>query len=222
VHRLGLYLSNKARTIEISDEELDTAEYGATATGFKMGYGRHNLKSKQLGKVNINYVDDRNLSVFKLHKVWLDYISGCYRGIYTPKDDYFLNHSLDYAAAIYYILTAEDGETIIFWSKFYGVYPLNLPSSTFSKGDDKIIDTPEISISYNYTIKEDLNPIALSELNSESSILQKSDGNDYYVKSYDASTGTSPTWVGVPFVEKVTNSKSGNGLTYYKLRFRTV
>ena len=221
-HHFALYLSNKAKTIDIPDEELKTSTYGQTATGFAASYAKHNLESKQNNKIDIDFTDDRNLSIYKLHKVWVEYMAGCYRGIFRPKKEYINNHALDYATALYYVLTAEDGETIIFWSKFYGIFPLNVPTATYSKGDGELISLPKVKISYQYSIKEDLNPVSLLELNMHSSAVNSySDMKDFYVPSYDATNMVASTWVGVPFVEEVVDeSGTSNQHSVFKLRFR--
>lgn len=221
-HHFALYLSNKARTLDIPDEELKTSTYGQTATGFAASYAKHNLESKQNNKINIDFIDDRNLSIYKLHKVWVEYMAGCFRGIFRPKKEYINSHSLDYATALYYVLTAEDGETIIFWSKFYGVFPLNVPSSTYSKADGELIGKPQVKITYQYSIKEDLNPVSLLELNMHSSAVNSyTNMKDFYVPSYDPTNMVASTWVGVPFVEEVVDeSGTSNQHSVFKLRFR--
>ena len=217
-HEFALYLSNKARSFEVSDEYINSGTYGQSLTGFKIPYGKSNVESQAGGKFSIMYHDDRDSHIYHLHKLWTNYISYVYRGKLNPKDKYLVNKVLDYPVCVYYILTAEDGETVIFWSKYWGVFPLDAPSSAFSFNLDNAggITNPEIKIEYQYAWKEDFNPLSLIEFNTHTRKL-----GFKYVPSYQASKlGTGYTWAGPPFIETM-NNPNGLDLPYtFKLRFR--
>lgn len=213
-HDLIPYLSNAASSFEISDEFIKTVEHGETWTGHKIQYGKNDVESKSAGTFSVTYTDDRELSVYKMHKVWVDYISKVYRGAFEAKEQHVKDRALDYASSVYYILCAEDGETILFWSKFYGVFPTNAPSSATSWSKGNLLAKPEFSVNYAYSFKEDFNPYALAEFNFNCR------GGYTYKKVYEpelASTGKS--FSGAPFIDTVTDS-TGNYV--YKLRFRTL
>lgn len=214
--RFMMYLSNKAASIDISDESLEVAEYGQTHTGFKLIYGKNTLKAKQAGDITISFTDDRRLTIYKIIRVWLDYISGCYRGLYLPKDEYIYYHALDYASSIYYILCAEDGETIIYWAKYYGTFPVNVPSSQYSKAEGNNINTPKGNYTFKYTIKEEMTPMIIHEFNSCTAPIQTKYGS-VYTKTYNPDILTGGTWVGAPFI---TLEYDSAGSYIYKLRFR--
>jgi len=214
--RFMMYLSNKSASIDMSDESLDVSEYGETATGFKVIYGKSTLKSKQAGEVTLSILDDKRLTVYNLIRIWIDYISGCYRGLYLPKREYLTYHALDYASSIYYILCAEDGETIIYWAKLYGTFPTNVPSSQYSKSDGTNISLPKGNYTFKYTIKEEMNPMIIHEFNSCTAPIQSKYGSKY-VTNYNNETLHAGTWVGAPFI---TLEKNSAGNYVYKLRFR--
>lgn len=217
-HELALYLSNKARSFEVSDEYINSATYGESLTGFKIPYGKSNVESQGAGKFSISYHDDRDLHIYHLHRLWTNYISYVYRGKLNPKDNYIINKVLDYPTCVYYILTAEDGETIIFWSKYWGVFPLEAPSSGFSYNIDNAggVSNPELKVEYQFAWKEDFNPLSLIEFNKHTKKL-----GFYYVPNYqEIKAGTGYTWGGPPFVETLTDP-NGLDLPYtFKLRFR--
>lgn len=217
-HELMLYLSNKASSFELSDEVIEIDTYGNSMTGYKVPYGKHDVGSKTSGTFNITYYDDRDLHIYHLHRLWLNYISYVYRGKVSPLSEYIINKVIDYATCVYYILTAEDGETIIFWSKYWGVFPTNAPSSAYSYtiGNSGGIDNPEIHVQYQYAWKEDFNPLTLIEFNTHTRNLGFS-----YVPNYQASKlGTGYTWAGSPFIETISNPNSMEMPYTFKLRFR--
>ena len=215
-HEFMLYPSNKVRSFQIADEYIVSDTYGQALTGYKIPYGKDNVESRTAGKFSINYIDDRDLHLYNMHKLWIDYISYVYRGKLKPLDEYNVNKILDYATCVYYILCAEDGETVIFWSKYWGVFPLEAPSSSFSYTAENPggIRMPELSIEYQYAWKEDFNPLSLVEFNEHSC----SELN--YIDNYQNSKiGTGYSWAGVPFIETF-NSNSLEIPYTFKLRFR--
>ena len=209
-------LSNAVTNFPLSDEFIETDTYGNTWTGYKISYGRHNIDSKTAGEISLNFRDDRDLRIYQIHKLWIEYISGCYRGEIYPTNDTIIDKILDYAGAIYYILTAEDGETILFWSKYYGTFPITIPSEAFTWAEGNTVQNPELTITYRYSYKEDYNPVAISEFNMNTSLYQVVSNNIGYVPTYDSLLGTAGnTWVGAPYIEEV---KEGDSILY-KLRF---
>jgi hypothetical protein len=214
-HDFLLSLSNYAASFSNSDEYINADTYGKTWTGYKVAYGKNDIESKTAGSFSVTFKDDRNLHIYQLHRLWVEYINGCYRGEITPKNTTILNKILDYTGALYYIITAEDGETIIFWTKYYGIFPTDIPSSQYSWGSGNLISSPELDIKYQYSFKEDFNPYSLIEFNKNAGIT----GATSYLPIYDEDLGTTGmNWVGAPFIdlEKDTNTQE----YVYKLRFK--
>ena len=213
-HAFNVFLSNKAKSFEISDEYIKTVEAGETFTGYKIHYGRNDIESKAAGEFSITYRDNYNLDVFRMHKLWVDYISKVYRGEFSPRSVHKQNKELDYACAVYYFLLGPDQQTILFWSKYTGVFPTNTSSSTYSWDSQSILKLPEPSLKYAYSIKRDFDPAHLAEFNS----LSSSSSSASSVSIYDENRlGVGGTWVGAPFVVSSRNARGG--LTYL-LRWR--
>ena len=145
-----------------------------------------------------------------MHQLWVDYQSNVYKGIFEPKREYIYNKELDYACDVYYFLLDQDGETIKFWTKYYGVFPNNVPKSAYSFDAGSQVQFPELNVTYSYIYKEDLSPVSLVEFNENASVSAGS--NQQYVKNYDTDTATSgSTWVGKPFIYSY---EYNNGLEY--------
>lgn len=217
-HQFMLSLSNKAASFSTSDESIEASTYGTSFKGWKIAYGRNNVESKTAGNFNISYNDDRTLHIYQIHRLWVDYISEVYVGSKAPREEYIKDKCLDYASSCYYIITAEDGETIIFWSKYYGVFPTTIPSNSFSWAYGSLIENQKYDVNYQYSFKEDMNPAALTEFNMNANI-----GNSMsYVPIYDKKLGhAGTTWVGAPYIEVVTNNSEPECQFTFKLRFRT-
>lgn len=216
-HQFMLYPSNKVRSFEVADEYITTDSYGQGCTGYKVPYGKHNVESRTADKFSISYIDDRDLHLYNMHKLWIDYISYVYRGKVVPKKRYIQNKVIDYATCVYYILCAEDGETVIFWSKYWGVFPTKAPSSTFSFTAENPggVSKPEFTIEYQYAWKEDFNPLSMVEFNEHGG-----NHNYKYVPPFQSSKlGPSYTWSGAPFIETFSSTKTDTPYTF-RLRYR--
>jgi hypothetical protein len=213
-HDFHPYLSNAAQSFDVPDEVIKTTEHGETFTGYKLLYGRHNIESNTAGQFTVQFKDDKDYTIYKTHKAWIEYISRVYRGTSRPTLENMANKILDYACAVYYFICAEDGETILFWSKYFGVFPLNAPASsaTWAKGSGGAT-SPDFGINYAYAMKEDFSPLTLSEFNKNSSAAFQ------YRKIYDSEVGgAGRSLVGAPFVE---STKNTNKQSVYKLKFRS-
>ena len=208
-------LSNHSTSFSLNEEYINTDTYGKTFTGYKIAYGKNSIESKTAGTLTLNFQDDRDMHIYQIHKLWLEYISGVYRGEIIPRPDDIFNKVLDYAGACYYIVTAEDNESILFWTKYYGIFPTNLPSDQFSWAKGNVIgNANDISVTYAYSFKVDYDPTILTEFNKNARVYNIS--NLKYAPVYDKELGhVGQTWVGTPFIDCVTNGSKPN----YKLRY---
>lgn len=214
-HKFNTLLSNAVTSFPMPDEVLKTSEHGETYTGWKTVYGRHTNESNTAGQLSLSFVDNWNNDIFKMHKIWLEYINKVYRGEFYPGKANIWKKILNYTCAIYYIVCAADGETILFWSKFFGAFPINTPASSMSFTHGSPETMPEFSITYMYALKEDMNPFTIAEFNASSW------GGNVFRPIYDPyNQGVTHTMAGAPFIDSVTMKEDGFTKKKLKLRFR--
>lgn len=213
-----LSLSNKINNFNVNEEYLSTNTYGKTYSGYQLAYGKNNIESKSSSTLSLEFMDDKFLHVYQLHKLWIEYISGVFRGLIEPTDNNVINKILDYAGACYYILTSEDGETIIYWEKYYGLFPTNIDSSAIAWSKGTPIQNPNINVTYQYSFRNIYDPVIFSEFNHNSALNSNS---ITYAPTFDKKLGhTGSSWVGVPYIELETNGQSNANPYTYKLRFK--
>ena len=82
-----------------------------------------------------------------------------------PNPAHANRRELDYAISIYYFLTKTTGEDILYWCKYTGCFPTNIPSSNFADSVNETIKQPTYTISFNYSKKDDYNPLHVAEFN---------------------------------------------------------
>lgn len=214
-HKFNPFLSNAVESFELSDEIIKTVEHGETYTGWRNVYARNTNESNTASQVNISYTEDKKMTIYNMHKLWLDYMSQMQRGYLIPANAYLHKKIIDYACSIYYILCAQDGESILYWAKYTGVFPLNTPSSAFSWTKGTSPSVPKITVNYSYAIKEEMNPIILTEFN----YLSRNDPANEYRPIYDDVLNmVTNGMTGMPYVE---GNKFGTVDSNFKLRFRS-
>lgn len=226
-HDFNPFLSNESKSFDLSDEKLETMDHGETFTGWKVKYGKHTIGSKTSGSFTISYDETHKLEIYKMHKAWIDYISKVFRGELQPNDTHMRDMVLDYACSVYYFLCAEDGETVIFWSKYTGVFPTSIPSGQFDWSENEIIKNPKCSIEYDYAWKEDMNPLILTDFNKNAHMYDANakdvNANAAYKSMYvkDSNSGLDKnyyTFAGRPFISIQRESRYSDGYNI-KLRF---
>ena len=209
-------LTNYALSFEVPDEVLKTEEHGESLIGHKMMYGISNVESNTAGTFTVNYKEDPTYSIYNIHKIWVEYITRIHKGkiLCNPKHRYL--KILDYASSVYFFLCAGDGETILFWSKYFGVFPTSVPSSGASWTKGSSPKTIDHSVNYAYSLKEDMDVTTLFEFNRLNRT-SGTTGNFNYEPIYNPHIMRSGlTFTGSPFVQS-----QGSGYNkHYKLRFR--
>lgn len=199
-------LSNKVISFSPNDEYIGTEVYGKTWGGYRTTIGRTNVESKSASELSITFKDDRDLNAYTIIKLWCEYISGVYSGIYEPAKKNIEDKVLDYASSIYYFITAEDGETILFWSKYYGTFPSTVPTTQYAWSAGNNIDNTSVNldVKFNYSFKEDCNPETIREFNYCNDTYRN--GSESYAPIYDKSYGhTGDTWKSWPYIIRKNN-----------------
>lgn len=202
-------MTDRITSLDVADEVLETAEHGETLTGWKNNYAMSTIKSRTAGSVNLTFRDDDMLSIYKLIKVWVEYMNAVYRGEAYPNMALSTKRILDYAVSIYYFLTKTDGEEILYWCKFTGCFPTAVPTSNFSDSSTESV-SPTYTVPFQYAVKDDFNPLSVVEFNHLSKSIPFTAIPTYNPNTYH---GTK-SFVGCPFVDTQTQGR------LYRLKFR--
>lgn len=229
-------LSNAVKnTLElqsISATEIDT---GATIYGTNYTYRGWGFDSDEGLEFSLEFEDTRYLEIYNLLKAYEEYERLKHIGLVTPPNinnapvvdgkcfSYYIeNKILHDQFSIYKFIVDEDGETILYYAKLWGVYFKNVPRDAFS-------DLKEGGLTYAVEFKaafiDDMNPLILSDFN-DIVMPQAKKGTELplYNTNLHCMDGR---WARIPYVAKVEKSKSGsawnntNKMKYmYKLKWR--
>lgn len=214
-HEFIPILYNTCRSLDASDESVETMDTGETFSGNKMMYAKHNIKSLIAGTFNCKFIDSYDMAVTHLFQGWCTYESNVFLGTMSPKLEYIGSGQIDYACDAYLFLTDRTG-CIKFFTKYYGVFPTSVGKSTFSYNDGDNIQLPEQNITFAYFAKKDLDPTTIVEFNAHSNLPLT------YKTDHDNTLGHGGnTWSGPPYVElKHVNDGTPDGADQLYLRYR--
>lgn len=226
-NNFNFLLSNQITSFSILDENLTAKEVGKSWNGHTMAYGNQ-YTGRTGGEFTVGFDETADYSVINFLKLWMTYIENVGNGAWSPsynlrgysgvaknseQDSHVYTRSLDYGAAVYVFKCGPNGDDVLYWTKYFGVFPLSTGASALSwqKGDEAS-GPLKLNINFRYCYKRDLSPISLIEFNNcamvSDPISEPSFNLDY--------CHSSRPFVGPPFVQlKLPESElSSNGVNY--------
>ena len=195
VHEFIPLLCNTCKSMDVSDESVDTLDIGETFSGYKMQYARHSIRSLVSGTFTCKFQESYDMAVTHMMQGWCSYESAVYLGTMLPRTEYIGDKILDYACDAYLFLV-DRMNTIKFFTKYYGVFPINVNKSVYSFDEGSPIHFPEQSITFAFFHKQDLDPRIIVDFNKHCKLPLK-----YRLDHEDALGHGGSTWSGPPFVE---------------------
>lgn len=167
VHTFIPFLTSRAESLQLPDYSIKTEELRQPYTRYGIPYATSAIESQCSGDFDITFRDDKFLSVRKMFYAWVYYMDGVMRDKFRPKDKYIIYNCFDYATSIYDFQVDETGENVIWWTKYTGCFPYQVPISdlSFNRGSDP---DPKCTISFKYYMCEPLSAAALYDFNYNS------------------------------------------------------
>lgn len=159
-------LSNRFLSIDLKDTEESPKQIGKTFYGYQMNLPGPLISSINASQVGVTFLETANATITKLLKLWVTYMEDVSRGLMYPAPYSKQIKILDYTCSIYYFLLDLDGETIKYWCKYTGCTPSNIPYSNYAQEISGSHGDPvQLSVTFNYGFKEDMQPQILSDFN---------------------------------------------------------
>lgn len=226
-------LSNSVKnTLDLNDTTTTEMESATNIYGTSITYRGSGYNSDEDVEFSLEFEDTRYLEIYNLFKIYEEYERLKRLGIVTPPavgaghtsangytfNRYVKNKELHDQFSIFKFIVDEDAETLLYYAKLIGVYPKNLPRSSFSemKADGGLT----YSIEFKAAFIDDMNPEIITDFN----YIVNSGNNVTNVPIYNSSTNSiDGRWCKTPYIvrsNKSTNWLGPNDMKYsYKLKW---
>lgn len=160
---MNLLFNRRTSNIDLQDISSDDIETNMNYFGTKFRYRRGTEKSDEEQDFSCEFEDTANLEVYLLFKAYDEYERMKWYGLIAPRKEYIKNKVIHDQFGVFRFIVAEDGESILHWSQFFGVFPTNVPRSSFS-------DMPQdghlkFTINFKAQFVSDMEPNTLSDFN---------------------------------------------------------
>lgn len=162
-HFLPIF-TNNVKTFSTNATSLESSDFFNTQHGYKQIMPTTKILSESSGQIMMSMQDDSNLTITKLLGIWVNYIANITDGTFNANPEMVQDGVLDYTSSIYYFVLEPDGKTLKYWAKYTGCWPTIIPYDelSYTRGDHT---TGDISISFSYNTKEEMNPQLLEDFN---------------------------------------------------------
>lgn len=219
-HDFMLSLSNKAKSFSLNDVYISSETYGKGTQGYGITIAKSIVEAYAASTFNVTFSEDRYMHVLQLINAWMNHAADYHYGSVAARPEDVVNKILEYAGACYYFVTSEDYESIIYWAKYYGVFPIQLPMSHLSYAQGTPISNPDIDVTFAYSFRKELDPMIMAEFNYNARLYNGD--TPKILNLFDSTMGSSPnTWVGKPFIELIDDNSEAGCPYMFKLRYDT-
>ena len=190
-------------------------ETGKTILGSSIFYFCTSFESDENFEFSVEFTDSRNLDVYMWFKLFDEYERLKHFGRINQNfenDDYtyIFDKKIHDQFSLYKFIVSEDGESIVHYSKYTGVYPKSVPRGSF--GDMPADGVFKFTVNFKAAFVEDMNPMIIVEFNNVSKRLETSSPDidiSGFVPEYN---GWSGDWMIRPvIVPTKANPSSNNG-----------
>lgn len=129
--------------------------------GSSMFYRGPSYESDESFEFSIEFEDNKYLEVYMWFRLFDEYERMKHYGLIETPVAYIQDRIIHDQMAMYKFIVADDGMSILHYSKFYGVYPKNVPRNVFSDmPDDGIL---RFTIQFKCSFVEDMDPTIIGD-----------------------------------------------------------
>lgn len=158
--------TNRFKGLSLKDFNMQTVEEHQNYYGWKQILPSTTVDNFTAeSSLNINFAETKSLDMTKLFYSWMCYIEAVRYGLHEPNQKTRDNRILDFTSSVYFFLLDFDMRTILYFCKYTGVYPTNVPLGNLVMGDITSKAPIDTSMTFVYQYKEEMNPQIIYDFN---------------------------------------------------------
>lgn len=182
--------TNRFKGITLKDFGMKTIEDYENYYGWKQILPASTIDNFTAeSSLTVNFAETKNLDITKIFYAWMTYIEVTSYGLHEPTQTTRDNRILDFTSSLYFFLLDFDMRTVLYFTKYTGIYPTNVPLSSLVLSDITSRNAIETTITFAYQYKEELNPQIIYDFNAVSN----STANIFNYTKKESSDGSSDT-----------------------------
>lgn len=133
-HAFVNLLSNSVKsTLDLPGLNVNEVQTGENIYGTFMTYRRSSITADEQHEFSLEFEDTKYTEVYMWFRLYDEYCKLKDLGMVTPPDTkYILNKILHDQMSVFKFIVGDDGETLIYWAKLWGVFPKGVPREAFS------------------------------------------------------------------------------------------
>lgn len=150
-------------TIDVPGLSAELQETPSNMYGVNYTYRGSSEASDDGFDFSLEFKDTKYLHVYNFFKAYEEYETLKHHGVIGPWKQYIIDKILHDQYSIYKFVVGEDGETLVYYAKYYGVKSKSLPRDVFNS--NTFDNGLSYSIDFNAAFVEDMNPMILTDFN---------------------------------------------------------
>ena len=210
-HQFIPYFTGRVESIQVPDFQIKYYSLNQPYTGYSLPLGGNGIESTTGSSFSVTFRDDESYRILTTHRALLEYIHCVNFGSMDPKlteNGPIAQNYVDYSMSVYQIAVRAEGHEILWFDKFTGVIPTDLPDNIFSFNRNSRVEN-KISINYQYFHHRACDPCILRDFNYNAFNGQTPIGVNI-MDDYDSSViGNGNGQAGTPFISVGTGSLQG-------------
>ncbi len=207
--------------LDVPGLNSNSIETSTNTFGVSISYRGSSEDSDDNPEFSLEFKDDRYLNVYTFFRAYEEYETLKKHGLIEPQANYRKNKIINDQFAIYKIIVDEDMETILYWGKYYGVYPVSLPRDAFNSPNFQ--DGISFTINFKAAFYEDMRPEILYDFNALTRSMWNNKAYhriDIYNDIIGRIDGRLPIFAYVERVEGDLRAQQNPNRYYYKLAWK--
>ena len=181
-----------AQTTMSINENISKSIEGYTVTPASL------IESRQGSTIDFKFRDTKNMEVYEMLRMWMLYMHKRKKGIFAPPYNGYqyrngfmkvpesglpvtndptyaiilhpYDRALEYCASVYDIITNESMTKILYWCKYYGIYPTAISQDGLSNDNNEAITNMTLSATFKYHYRLECVNKTLAEFNYNAGI----------------------------------------------------
>ena len=194
-HDFVSFLQGAVKSCQLPDITIKSYQMTQLYTGYQYQYAGNSIESTTGGTFDVTFKEDHLYRVLQFFDMWIKYMNDVQLNKIKPYKEYIYDNCADYMASAYIIICDPTGQSIIYFAKYTGIFPLNANHSNVSPNLRNQLDN-EVNVTFAYSHFEALNPLIIKEFN-------KNSRGRKIVPSYYPKYGYSEMIVGAPWIRNI-------------------